>query len=64
MQLYMRAARTAALFFCASGVCLLNYQVNPYVTNYNNLAILQTRPHRLTAAQSLRHAFPTQAASV
>lgn len=63
MQLYMRAARTAALFLCANGVCLLNHQVNPYVTNYNNLAILQTRPHRLTAAQSSRHAFPTRAVS-
>ncbi len=63
MQLYMRAARTAALFLCANGVCLLNHQVNPYVTNYNNLAILQTRQRRPTAAQSSRHAFPTRAVS-
>lgn len=35
MQLYMRAARTTALFCVQRGV-LLNYQVNPYVTNYND----------------------------
>lgn len=63
MQLYMRAARTAALFLCANGVCLLNYQVNPYVANSSKPAILQTRQRRPTAAQSLRRAFPTRAAS-